>query len=386
VSRTRPSTRRRCATRSQARGDDLHVTVVSPVNEPQRGYVVYTDTRRASAQRRLDRRSATCARPASRRRLRRRGGSRGRRRDALAQLEPPVDEILVSTHPRRSRAGCAARPRPDPLGRGLRARRAPRRERRRAEREERPRDRERDRARRAAAGEDPRARQAGPASFLIISPQSDPTAGEHPEAERRLSARSPQLRGEGIDVHGQVAHPDPFSAAMEAVHDERVDEIVVSTFEPLSSGWLRKDLVERLRKETGLPVEHVVARHGGGARHSYVLPRRAAGHDEHEHHGPPDPHYSSRIKPETLGMYLFIASEIMLFGSFFTAYFFVRIVNGVPWPTPPYELPVFVATINTFILMTVERDDALGDRSIKRGNVWGMRAGLLLTFSWASPS
>ena len=40
--------------------------------------------------------------------------------------------------------------------------------------------------------------------------------------------------------------------------DERVDEIVVSTFEPLSSGWLRKDLVERLRKETGVPVEHVI--------------------------------------------------------------------------------------------------------------------------------
>jgi hypothetical protein len=99
---------------------------------------------------------------------------------------------------------------------------------------------------------------AGPASFLIISPQSDPTAGDHPEADRRLKRALSQLRGEGIDVHGQVAHPDPFSAAMEAVHDERTDEIVVSTFEPLSSGWLRKDLVERLRKETGLPVEHVV--------------------------------------------------------------------------------------------------------------------------------
>jgi hypothetical protein len=98
---------------------------------------------------------------------------------------------------------------------------------------------------------------AGPASFLIMSPQSDPTAGEHPEAERRLKRALAQLRGEGIDVHGQVAHPDPFSAAMEAVHDERVDEIVVSTFEPLSSGWLRKDVVERLRKETGVPVEHV---------------------------------------------------------------------------------------------------------------------------------
>jgi len=99
---------------------------------------------------------------------------------------------------------------------------------------------------------------AGPASFLIISPQSDPTAGDHPEADRRLKRALSQLRGEGIDVHGQIAHPDPFSAAIEAVHDERTDEIVVSTFEPLSSGWLRKDLVERLRKATGLPVEHVV--------------------------------------------------------------------------------------------------------------------------------
>ena len=44
---------------------------------------------------------------------------------------------------------------------------------------------------------------------------------------------------------------------MEAVHDERVDEIVVSTFAPLSSGWLRKDVVGRLRKETGLPVKQV---------------------------------------------------------------------------------------------------------------------------------
>jgi len=79
-------------------------------------------------------------------------------------------------------------------------------------------------------------------------------------------------------------------------------------------------------------------------------------------------------------MYLFIASEIMLFGSFFTAYFFVRIVNGVPWPTPPYELPVFVATINTFILMTSSATMHWATTSIKRGNVWGMRAGLLLTF------
>ena len=43
------------------------------------------------------------------------------------------------------------------------------------------------------------------------------------------------------------------------VNDERVDEIIVSTFPGERSGWLRRDLVQRLRKDTRLPVEHVVA-------------------------------------------------------------------------------------------------------------------------------
>jgi hypothetical protein len=243
----------------QARDGELHVTVVCPVNEPQRGYVVYSATRHASAGRRLERALGH---------LRRAGvpadgyvveaDPAAAVRDALAQLEPPVDEILVSTHS-EEKSGWLRRNVVDRI--------------------------------RSAAGDVPvehlvsdgggageanvlvianatvlgepllqkiRERAAAsPASFLLVSPQSDPTAAEHPEAERRLKRALARLRGEGIDVHGQVAHPDPFSAAMEAVHDERTDEIVVSTFEPLSSGWLRKNLVERLRKETGLPVEHV---------------------------------------------------------------------------------------------------------------------------------
>jgi cytochrome c oxidase subunit III len=103
------------------------------------------------------------------------------------------------------------------------------------------------------------------------------------------------------------------------------------------------------------------------------------GHDEH-HHGPPEPHYSSRITPAVLGMFLFIGSEIMLFGSFFTAYFFVRVVHGTPWPTPPFHLPVFVAFLNTCILVTSSFTVHWATTSIKRGNVWGLRAGLLLTF------
>jgi cytochrome c oxidase subunit 3 len=104
----------------------------------------------------------------------------------------------------------------------------------------------------------------------------------------------------------------------------------------------------------------------------------AVGHDEH--HGPPPIHYSSRVTPGILGMFLFIASEIMLFGAFFTAYFFVRVANGTPWPTPPFHLPVFVAGVNTAILVTSSFTIHWALQSIKRDNHAGLKAGMLLTF------
>ena len=59
-------------------------------------------------------------------------------------------------------------------------------------------------------------------------------------------------------MHGQVAHPDPFSAAMEAVHDERVDEIVVSTFEPLKLRLAARPRRRAAAEGDRPPVEHVV--------------------------------------------------------------------------------------------------------------------------------
>jgi cytochrome c oxidase subunit 3 len=95
---------------------------------------------------------------------------------------------------------------------------------------------------------------------------------------------------------------------------------------------------------------------------------------------PPEAHQSSRVDARTLGMFLFIASEIMLFGSFFTAYFFVRVAAGTPWPTPPFHLPVFVAGVNTIILVTSSFTMHWALQSIKRGNRAGLQAGLSLTF------
>ena len=240
----------------------LRVTVICPVNQPREGYVVYEDTRRASAGRRLERTLAA---------LRAEGivatgfvveaDPVAAVRDALVQLEPPPDEIIVSTHPQQKS--------------GWLRRNVVERIRRAAgglpvdhvvvdlEKEKRGEANVLVVANETVVGEPLLARireraAEGPVSFLIVSPQSDATASEHPEAERRLRRALTILRGDGIDAHGQIAHPDPFTAAMQAVQDERIDEIIVSTFPgEKRSNWLRGDVVNRLRKQTGLSVTHV---------------------------------------------------------------------------------------------------------------------------------
>ncbi|HEV8686945.1 MAG TPA: hypothetical protein VGQ84_06690 [Gaiellaceae bacterium] len=240
-----------------AEGDPL-VTVIAPVNQPTEGYVVYEDTRRASAGRRLDQTLAAL----------RAAGIRANGmvvetepvasvRDALAQLEPPVTEIVVSTHP-KERSGWLRRNVIDRVRKVAGS--LP------VEHVVADMAGEAERnvlviANRTLVGgplvERIRARsRQGPASFLVVAPQSH-EYGEQREAERRLRRLVAELRAEGIEAHGQVAHPDPHTAAMQAVHDERIDEIIVSTFPGERSGWLRRDLVERLRKDAGVPIDHV---------------------------------------------------------------------------------------------------------------------------------
>ncbi len=245
--------------RGEASESGDRVTVIAPVNEPRQGYVVYEDTRRASAGRRLDK-TLTVLREAG-------IPAQGfvvetdpvqAVKDALAQLEPQVDEVVVSTHPPQTSGWMRRdvveeiRRLVDPIpvkhvivdsaleggdvnvlviaNRTIVS------------------DELLDRIRRRA--------NEGPASFLLVAPQGD-AADE--DADRRLRLALSELRGEGIDAHGQVVHPDPFTAAIQATQDERIDEIIVSTFPGEKSGWLRRDLIARLRKETGLPVQHVVS-------------------------------------------------------------------------------------------------------------------------------
>jgi len=100
------------------------------------------------------------------------------------------------------------------------------------------------------------------------------------------------------------------------------------------------------------------------------------------HHGPPLANHSSRVNASILGMLLFIASEVMLFGAFFTAYFFVRVINHADkWPPPPFRVPVYVAGVNTAILVTSSFTMHWALKGVKRGNRAALKGGL-----WCSRS
>jgi hypothetical protein len=101
--------------------------------------------------------------------------------------------------------------------------------------------------------------------FRLVVPMTKPAAGlviydeaVRESAQVRVDLALSLLAHEGIVATGEVGDPDPFSAAMDAIAHRRPDEVIVSTHPATQSGWLRRDLIERIRNASGLPVEHIV--------------------------------------------------------------------------------------------------------------------------------
>ena len=250
------------AVRKRVAGSDALVLVIAPVNAPREGYVVYENTRRAAAGRRLDKalqQLRDAGIPASGHVVD--NDPLAAVKDTIAMEEP--DELVVSTHP-EAKSGWrrrdlleeirkAAGDRPvehvvsdvasrtgaqnilvvaneTVLGAPLL-------------------DRIREKARAGGEG----------TSFLIVSPQSDPDRGAHPEADRRLRQVLAQLRSEGIEAHGQIAHPGPVHGG-DARRSRREHRRHPRLHLPGAARivWLRRDLIGRLTSEAGVPVEHVV--------------------------------------------------------------------------------------------------------------------------------
>jgi hypothetical protein len=106
---------------------------------------------------------------------------------------------------------------------------------------------------------------AGDVRFRLVVPQTKPAAGlviydeaVRESAQVRVDLAMSAVTGEGIDATGEVGDPDPFLATMDAVAARRPDEIILSTHPTTQSGWLRRDLIERIENASGLPVEHIV--------------------------------------------------------------------------------------------------------------------------------
>jgi len=92
--------------------------------------------------------------------------------------------------------------------------------------------------------------------FIVIAPQGG--SGDAGDANERLAHTLQRLEEEGMMAIGQVSDADPFTAIQNALRFYAVDEIVISTLPSTKSGWLRSDLINRVRQTTGKDVQHVV--------------------------------------------------------------------------------------------------------------------------------
>ncbi len=248
---------KRHAEEAHGRNQPFRVTVICPQNEPRSGYVIYEDSVRAAAENRL---GMTLAQ------LREVGI------DAEGEVMDPdpyaatmdaiesygADEVIISTHP-GTRSGWLRRDLVDRVrdASGLPV-------------EHVVVDLEADRqhvtrtlvvANQTVGGEPllellrNKGRES-PHNFVVILPQGE--SGEHGDAHQRLAHTLEQLHESGLEAVGQVMDPDPYTAIQNALQFYPADEIVISTFPETRSGWLRADLVARVKTSTSKPVEHVV--------------------------------------------------------------------------------------------------------------------------------
>jgi hypothetical protein len=239
----------------------LSVHVVCPQNQPRHGYVIHEEHTRDATENRL-KMTLALLREAD---IEADGevmdpDPYAATMDALG--EEDYDEIIISTHP-ETRSGWL---RENLVDRVARATRRP------VEHVVVDLDADRDEAKRTlvvanqtVTGQpliDTLKKKAGegPHRFIVILPQGGSSAGgDEQQAAERLAQTIKELEEAGVEAVGQVGHADPYTAIQNALQFYGADEVVISTFPETRSGWLRNDLVERVRASTSRPVEHVVS-------------------------------------------------------------------------------------------------------------------------------
>jgi len=126
------------------------------------------------------------------------------------------------------------------------------------------------------------------------------------------------------------------------------------------------------------------------ASHAATATELGHHHGEEEH--PPPVIWSAKTPINLMGMLFFIGSEIALFGSFFMAYFFLRVVGDADYQswaeTIGHAIPLKVATINSLILfsssVTIHWAEICLKRSARGWQAIWLAATLLLGIAFMS--
>jgi len=96
--------------------------------------------------------------------------------------------------------------------------------------------------------------------------------------------------------------------------------------------------------------------------------------------------YTVKARPDTglyngkLGMWLFLASEVMLFGGMFSAYVFLR-TGSSDWPRGADVLNVPLATLNTVLLITSSMTMVMAWLALKLNDFGKFRRFLVITIA-----
>jgi hypothetical protein len=132
--------------------------------------------------------------------------------------------------------------------------------------------------------------EQGGYEFHLVVPLTRPAHGNviyddaaRGSAQVRVDLVVAYLARLGIEVTGEIGDEDPYTATMDALATFPADEIIVSTLPQTRSGWLRRDLVDRIGDDAGVPVHHVVtdpASEGLAVGVTLVVANRTAGGDE----------------------------------------------------------------------------------------------------------
>jgi cytochrome c oxidase subunit 3 len=82
-------------------------------------------------------------------------------------------------------------------------------------------------------------------------------------------------------------------------------------------------------------------------------------------------------KSSKMGMWLFLFTELLLFGGLFLVYMVYRALNPDAFLIASFELNVYMGTVNTLVLLTSSMTIAMAITALQKGNVK-----LAITLSW----